>query len=514
MYILIMLDELLYLLFFLMEGVIENARSRGWKKFLNSQAYTIKQKLWRALSRYDDSGEKKSKDEKKTKFSTENEAIRKILEKRSDLFVKRAIVGDIVCDKDIDARVIKFKCKYWLWITVNNLNSFLDFCAIHGFIPMIDKIYIWWQDVSKIKKLYTFFAFVVNKSSNPLIRNSLFNEIDKLDKSVQWPAREIVYYVRRIIDHNLRTYQYLLWENLQKLNNKWALSENIFAEAAIRVENQIRDKIWIESSYLKLAWYNDDNESKTDMKFIIKKTSTQSYQDIPMQFTTSWPVWVMEKERDIEKYIFQSLNEHKKIWNFIIFAVNGEFSKHISHWDNFEEDNDKKTSSKELDEEILNKEYNDWINNFEERQKNAGNNRFPLFIDSIDSKFIKPAEIMYIALHMLYKKYNFRYTTKKSYLDSFKKLDKIDKTNHSIINEKDTDKEKRINLSDIEIKDFSKNNGSFNVDWCSVEKIKNPRPNFPSLLKHRFLISYQGEHMWTIVIYELEENHPQKQKKK
>ena len=34
-------------------------------------------------------------------------------------------------------------------------------------------------------KLYTFFEFVVNKSSNPLIRNSLFNEIDKLDKSVQ-----------------------------------------------------------------------------------------------------------------------------------------------------------------------------------------------------------------------------------------------------------------------------------------------------------------------------------------
>lgn len=490
-----------------------NTEKKDWKKFLKSQVYTISQKIWRALSRYDDSDEKKAKGWNKRRFNPENEAIKRILEKRSDLFVKRAIVGDIISDKIKiwweEKQVTKFKCKYWLWITVDNLNSFLDFCAIHGFIPMIDKIYIWWQDVSKIKKLYTFFAFAITKASNPLIINSLGNEIRKLDKEFQWPSRDVLDYIQRIIDHNIKTYQYLLWENLQKLNNKWALSENIFAEVAIRLENQIRDNLKIESSYLKLAWYNDDNEHKTDMKFIIKKTGTQSYQDIPMQFTTSWPVWVMEKEKNIEKYIFQSLNGHKKIWNFLIFAVNGEFSKHITHWDNFEEENNEETGNKETSEEILNKEYDNWVDNPEEREKNVGS-KFPLFIDSIDPKIIQPAEVMYIALHMLYNKYSFRYTTKESYKNSFKKSGKIDKTNHSEIN--------NIKLSDIKIEEFSKRSQKgeelFKVEGCSIEKVKNPRPDFPSLLKHRFLISYQWEHMWTIVIYELEQNVTQKSKKK
>lgn len=489
-----------------MSETIAKPEGKDWKKFLKSQVYTMSEKIWRALSRYDDKDKSQDKNIaerwRNKKFATEKDAIKNILEKRSDLFARRAIVWDIISYSTKiwgeERQVTKFKCKYWLWITVDNLNSFLDFCAIHGFIPMIDKIYIWGEDVSKIKELYTFFAFSISKPSNPLIINSLANEIRKLDKKFQWPSRDVLDYVQRIIDHNLKTYQYLLWENLQKLTNKWALSENIFAEVAIRLENQIRDNMWIESSYLKLAWYKDDTENMTDMDFIIKKTERQSYQVVPMQFTTSWPWWVIKtKEKNLEKYIFQSLNKNKKVWSFLIFAVNGEFSKHIVHGDNLSKENG------EENEEymILNKEYSDWIDNPEEREKNVGS-KFPLFIDSIDPKIIQPAEIMYIALHMLYKKYNFRYTTKSSYEKSFKKSGKIDKTNCSEIN--------NIKLSDIRIDAFSKNEWSFKVDGCSIEKIENPRPDFPSLLKHRFLISYQWEHMWTIVIYEVEQNTPKK----
>lgn len=488
-----------------MVETIAKPEGKNWKKFLKSQVYTMSEKIWKALSRYDD---KKGDiwDETKKKIKTETDDIREILEERSDLFARRAIVWDIISYSTKvwweEKQVTKFKCKYWLWITVDNLNSFLDFCAIHGFIPMVDKIYIWWQDVSQIKELYTFFAFAISKPSNPLIINSLGNEIRKLDKVFQWPSRDVLDYLQRILEHNTKTFQYLLWEKLQKIKNKWALSENIFAEVAIRLENQIREKIWIESSYLKLAWYKDDMENKTDMDFIIKKTPMQSYQVVPMQFTTSGPWWVIKnKEKSVETYIFQSLNEHKKIWSFLIFAVNGQFSKHIAHWDKLDREQDEENS----EYMILNKEYSDWIENPEEREKNVGG-KFPLFIDSIDPKIIQPAEIMYIALHMLYKKYNFRYTTKDWYINSFKKSGKIDKTNRTEIS--------NIKLSDIRIDQYLKNEWSFKVDGCTIEKVENPRPDFPSLLKHRFLISYQWEHMWTIVIYELEQNFQQKQKKK
>ena len=409
------------------------SESRDGKKFLKTQIYTIWDKLGNALWRLDE--EKKPLEEGTPK--KENDSIKSILEEKSELLVKRAIVWDIRSyTKRIwweEKLIVQFKCKYGLGITVDNLNSFLDFCAIHGFIPMVDKIFIetndWPKDISKIKELYTLFAFAITKPSNPLIANSLANDNKKLEKTSQWPAKEVLYYLQQIVWYTTSTYQYLLWEWLQKLKNIWTLSENIFAEIAIRIENQIRDKIWIESSYLKLAWYKDDMERKTDMDFIIKKTSNQSYQLIPLQFTTWSSTWVRIKENDIEKYLIKWINEWSKTGSFIIFSVNGEFSKYITH-------------GEKDDKLFLNKEYNVWINNPAEREKNAGS-KFPLFIDSIDPQIIQPAEIMYVALHMLYKKYNFRYSEKDTYLKSFKPRWKIDKSNHQEIN--------NVKLSDISI---------------------------------------------------------------
>lgn len=452
---------------------------------LKSQVYTIWEKIWKTLSKYDEDKEDIVEYWSKQKSRTEKEIIKDILEEKSDLLKRRAIVGDIISYSTKiwweERQVIKFKCKYWLSITIDNLNSFLDFCAIHGFIPMVDKIYIEWHDVSQIKQLYNFFAFVITKPGNPLIANSLANEIKKLESSLQPSAKEVLLYLQQIVAYTMSTYQYLLWDRLQKIKNIWTLSENIFAEIAIRLENQIREKIEIESSYLKLAWYKDDTEKKTDMDFIIKKTQSQSYQVIPMQFTTSWVVWEKIKEKSVEAYLIKAINEKSKLWSFIILAVNGEFSKHITHWDS----KDKEGNQENEEYILLNKEYRDWINNPQEREKDVGS-KFPLFIDSIDPKIIQPAEIMYIALHMLYLKYNFRHTTKKSYLDTFKKIGKIDKT-------------KRLDINGITPSDIC-------VEWCSIEKIKNPRPGYPSLLKHRFTISYKWEHMWVIVVYEVEQN--------
>ena len=360
---------MIYLVLFLMVENIPKSENRDWKKFLKSQVYTISGKIWKALAEYDKDKEENVEDWNKKKPRTEKDTIRDILEERSDLFWRRAIVWDIISYSTKiwweERQMTKFKCKYWLSITVDNLNSFLDFCAIHGFIPMVDKIYVEWHDVSQIKELYNFFAFVVAKPGNPLIANSLANEIKKLESSLQSSAKEVLLYLQQIVAYTMSTYQYLLWDKIQKIKNIWTLSENIFAEIAIRLENQIRERIWIESSYLKLAWFKDDTEKKTDMDFIIKRTPNQSYQLIPMQFTTTWVVWEKIKEKSVETYLIKTINENVKLRSFLIFAVNGEFSKHITHWDSWDKEN-----NQEIEEDMpLNKEYRNWINNPREREK-------------------------------------------------------------------------------------------------------------------------------------------------
>ena len=147
----------LYLYFYSFRVSMNNPsnspENRDGKRFLKTQVYTISEKIGKALSRYDDPPEIEEQD-----FHTmwlENKNIKDILEEKSDLFRKRAIVWDIWSySRKLwweDKQITQFKCKYWLWITIDNLNSFLDFCAIHGFIPMVDKIYIESHDISQIK---------------------------------------------------------------------------------------------------------------------------------------------------------------------------------------------------------------------------------------------------------------------------------------------------------------------------------------------------------------------------
>ena len=473
---------------------------RGRKKLLRTQVYNLSKELGKALQRYDKEKSTWEKNEiQKSKkdivMDNERKSIMDILGEKSDFFVKRAIVWDIISySRKIwwqERQIIQFKCKYGLWITIDNLYSFLAFCAVHWFIPMIDKIYIEWEDISKKKKVYTFFAPILSQSSNQLTINSLKNEIKEKGMS-QWYIKEILYYIEDIMDYTTKTYQRLLWENLWKIKNIWAKSENIFAEIAIRLENQIREKIWIESSYLNMANYKDDVDKKTDFKLLLRKTPYQSYQDIPTQFTVGSAkggdketkikkdiIFTVgsekggDKEIKIEEHLIEEINkwdiEHN---NFLLFFVNWEFWKRISH-----------TGKK--DEESLNLKYIDWVNNPREREKIVWS-KFPLFIDTIDPKEIQPAEIMYIAFHMLYKKFNFKFSLEETYLNNIK--NKI----IGAINWKNRWEINWIKLSDIGIKD------------CSIEKIKNPRPNYPCILKHRFSISYQWEPMWVIVIYEIE----------
>ena len=129
--------------------------------------------------------------EKDKIIDKERESIMNILKEKSDLFVKRAIVWDIIYDSTKIWEELQFKCKYGLKIKIKNSYSFLAFCGIHGFIPMIDKIYIEWQDISKNKKIYTLYVPIISQSLNQSDENSLKNEIKKLEKKLKLPLEKI-----------------------------------------------------------------------------------------------------------------------------------------------------------------------------------------------------------------------------------------------------------------------------------------------------------------------------------
>ena len=478
----------------MLEGY-RNAEKKDWKELLKEQVRNIWERIWKVLSQ--SNSKEKSWVWKKKNFSTERDAIKDILEWTSDFFWKKAIVVDIYTySKKVwweEKWMIKYKCKYWLWITISNLNSFITFCKIHWFIPMVDQVIIETDEDDPNKKklskknLLWLFKHAIDEISHEDSMSITLNEIQNKTeyKEIQWILKEIVSSMFQIIHYNTKTYQSTYWKKLNKFTNIWSLSENIFVEVALRLENQIREKLSIESSYLDLAKYEEDTDEKTDMKFRIRKTAKQDYQKIPMQFTSSRKTWQESKEENIEKHLMKEFrsNNNKKIDHFILLTVNWEFSKHIIHKARWEQE--KKESDNNFT--IINEEYQDWINNPQEREKNI-DSKFPLFIDSIDPKLIQPAEIMYIALHMLYKQHSFRYTKKKTYIDSFRGNTKINKTNPFTIN--------GIKLSEISIKD------------CSIEPLTDPRLWYEVLLKHRFEIFYQWERMWVIVIYEADQKNP------
>ena len=473
------------------------------KQFLKAQVYNMSERIWKILSQPNDKDE--IDDWKNKKAKTERDAIKAILERKLDVFWKKAIVVDIVTYAIKvgweEKWMTKYQCKYWLWITISNLNSFITFCKVHGFIPMFDKIFIKYKDkdtseeiskdVSKDKELSSFFSLAIDEISKEDSIIIALNEVKKYPKEIQSALKDLVISLREIIHFNTTIYQRTYWNKLNKFANIWSLSENIFVEIALRLENQIRDKVWIESSYLDLAEHEEDSNKKTDMKFRIKKTKNQRYQKIPMQFTNSRITWQENKEQDIEKYLIRGLrsnNKKDKIQSFILFTVNWEFSKHITHKHRWNREKHKEQDQEKGEFTIINEEYDDWINNPQEREKNIGS-KFPLFIDSIDPKLIQPAEIMYIALHMLYKMYNFRYTENKTYFESFDRFIITDTNNRKI------DKKNQSNINGIKLSEIS-------VNECSIEAIEDPRLACPVLLKHRFQISYQWKRMWVIVIYE------------
>ena len=124
--------------------------------------------------------------------------------------------------------------------------------------------------------------------------------------------------------------------------------------------------------------------------------------------------------------------------------------------------------------------YKEWRDSPLEREKYW---KIPYFVDTLDPDYIKPADVIYIALNMLYKKINFKFSNNEGYLDACNKT--------WIMYEKNQEEINWIKLNKI------------SIDSAEVIKLKYTwgHPKWHDLLKHKYTISYDWEKMWTIIVY-------------
>lgn len=351
---------------------------------------------------------------------------------------------------------------------MENIHNFLDFCRIHGFFPMIDKIYFDKQDISNIKELYWIVELALKKRDFSIFR-LLYQEIDKFQDINNILLQQILQIVQYVSEYTMNEYQNLLWNKVEKLKNPWVISENIFVELAMRMENEIRKTLNIFSTYIQLASYKADTEKKQDMIFLLKKTPNQNYQNIPIQFTT-WKT-ITKKTEDIQSMLFEKIKQEdpqkniQEYNNFCIISVNWRFRDAIQ-WK-------------------LTNDYQKWVKNPLERETTWSGKQFPFFIDRIDPEILEPAKVMYIALHMLMKKYNFKNTNNEKYLTSLRKEGKINKSANTEIDGIDISK---ILVKNTEIKQKIKR---VSKEWIW------------SLQKYSTEIWYNDWKVWNIVMFSL-----------
>lgn len=407
---------------------------------------------------------------KQQNFSINNRILKSLwFEEVEKIIKQRGIVFDIDAYSAIkqgeEVDILKINSKYWLNISIENIYNFLDFCRVHWFIPMIDKIYIDKQDISEIKELYSIIELALKNKDFSVFR-MLYQELEKIKtiSTVQWS--EMLKIIELITQYNMQEYQSLLWNKVQKIKNIWVISENIFVELAMRLENEIRNKLGMYSTYIQLSSYKDDTENKQDMTLNFKKTASQNYQQIPIQFTTGGGRTPKKKAEEIKSMLFNNKKkEFQEYDNFCILSVNGKF--------------------KEAIDGELTKEYQQRVTNPLIREKSASGKQFPYFIDRVKTETLLPAKIMYIALHMLMKKYNFKNSTASKYLKSLNKNGKINKTQKNNIDD--------IVLSDITVENIE----------AKIEEQRITKDWTASILSYSCEVCYQGQRFWEIIIFAL-----------
>jgi len=287
---------------------------------------------------------------------------------------------------------IYVKAEKWLpEITIKNQWVFFLYCVIHWFLPNINSIIIsnkWKKvDIASYKNFVLlhrmfdlfftkWFNFAVYDVINKLISDNNFQEIFKNKNIDILTEPEMLSLIKTLEDIKITWFdlhKYHFHTKLGKLNNTWTFSENIFLEIAMKYENQIREIIWFDTTYIKPASYEDDTKNKTDFNWIYSQNRKQkTYQKTPIQFTISLS---SKKINNIIDYFINS-SYHQ----FIYLQVNWKFKQNIKD---------------------IEKKYQNWIMNPQQRESQDPT-KFPFFINNLWAEK-NEAIIIYFYLHHIMK---------------------------------------------------------------------------------------------------------------
>jgi len=282
-------------------------------------------------------------------------------------------------------------------IKIKNPASFLAFCNIHYFFPVVNNLYIKCgnniislQDYNEflflVRLLNLFFVKGFDYVSYDVIRHYLKKPtIKKIfeENEILLPSQaEFFYLLKNLEDIKKSSFDIpknVLHKNLWKLKNTWTYRENIFLEIYMKYENKVREKLGFESTYLNPASYKSDANEKTDfilayLKNTKKSLKTSKLTQLPIQFTTS-SNW--QKLEWVKKYFLNN----KFLREFIYIQVDWNFRKNILN---------------------LEKKYLNWITDKSLRERQVPDT-FPFFIKTIDSQYLIEPIIIYFCMHLILK---------------------------------------------------------------------------------------------------------------
>jgi len=280
-------------------------------------------------------------------------------------------------------------------IKIKNPASFLAFCNIHYFFPIVNNIYIKnWNNVISlqdykefiflIRLLHLFFIKGFDYVSYDIIRSYLKKPVirDIFEKNnILLPSQaEFFALLKNLEDIKKSSFDIpknVLHKNLWKLKNTGTYRENIFLEVYMKYENQVRNRLGFESTYLNPASYKADTSQKTDFILAYLVNSSKALKktrlsQIPVQFTISNKVHKL----DLVKEYFV---KNESMQEFLYIQIDWTFKNEILK---------------------LEKAYSEWIANKSLREIQSSDS-FPFFIKTINQKYLVEPIIIYFCMHLI-----------------------------------------------------------------------------------------------------------------
>lgn len=232
----------------------------------------------------------------------------------------------------------------WLpQILIKNPASFFVLCTIHGFLPNVESIIVQdsWKKINLLeyqhliavtRMIQLFFVrgfdFVLYDVINKILQNAKIRELFRDSGITQLNQNEILAMSKILEDIKkvwFDNHKHHFHEDLGKLFNVGAFSENLFLEVAIKFENNVREIVGYESTYIKPASFVEDTQHKTDFNRIYCINSKEKkYNDIPIQFTSASD----EANNKLNSILQYFRNSNLK--EFVFIKIDGKFRENVN----------------------------------------------------------------------------------------------------------------------------------------------------------------------------------------